>query len=585
MPTRINNQAVKLYSPTETRFNEKTSKCEWHEDYFQLATCLDVSEIILDNVVFVENIEADGTFDDVTAGTNTNVVPNKLRDTGADFITAGIRVGMTVQRATGGAFVARAKVTNVDSSTVLSLDFDLFTFSALPYEISFWEYEGEVTLANNSYEVLSTTSTGSFLQQASLTVGSTYRVTFDIISVSQDVEGDQVRILIGGVAVLTLDETDIIAKTYTVFGFAATNVFRLETDGGMVVTIDNIKIDLLYDNTFKIKDCENDAIQYSSVSGDILYSETLNQLKMSVDWSNVTCPGCYYIQVTQEVPAAERLERITDKNFNNAGAWNVGAGWTVGGGEAILSSGGGAGNLTQTSLAIDFKKSVSYNINMVVDHTSGDFDVKLYSGGIEILDLGNFSTSGNFNTSTGALLSDCDEIRLEPSAGAQNLTVLQLSALMDLTPVDFSYRTDCYQLDDSHDCTIKLNGTNLDNAFGIDFIGLGYAPFVRVKGELMTPIFEGDKENEEDSAGISKTLYFKSEEKKNLFLYSLPNYLHSFIRLLIGYDTFQVDDVDYISIDSTYAPEAERLLGKLDDLSSVTTELRLQDDLNENKFC
>jgi len=70
-----------------------------------------------------------------------------------------------------------------------------------------------------------------------------------------------------------------------------------------------------------------------------------------------------------------------------------------------------------------------------------------------------------------------------------------------------------------------------------------------------------------------------------MFLYQLPMFHHNFIRLLIGYDRFEVDDVEYVSNDSSYEPEVERILGKLPDLSNSETTLRLKDDLNENKFC
>ena len=72
MPTRVNNQAVKLYDESETRFNQKTSFCEWHEDYFQVANCDDTAQIILNNLVFIDNTGVDSEFDNVFSGSKTN---------------------------------------------------------------------------------------------------------------------------------------------------------------------------------------------------------------------------------------------------------------------------------------------------------------------------------------------------------------------------------------------------------------------------------------------------------------------------------------------------------------------------------
>ena len=160
-----------------------------------------------------------------------------------------------------------------------------------------------------------------------------------------------------------------------------------------------------------------------------------------------------------------------------------------------------------------------------------------------------------------------------------------MAVIINLDCTGFKYRTDCFSLADSFDCTVKLSGTNNDNAFGIDFIGLDYNPIIRIPGELQFPKFTSEKENEEDSSGISKTLYFKSSETRELFMYQLPLHLHRFIRLLIGYDVFKIDDVEYIFIGDEYAPEAERILSKLPDLANSLTEVRLKEDLNKNIFC
>ena len=155
----------------------------------------------------------------------------------------------------------------------------------------------------------------------------------------------------------------------------------------------------------------------------------------------------------------------------------------------------------------------------------------------------------------------------------------------DVAYSEVVFRTDCFQLCESFECNIKLTGSNNDNAFGIDFVGLNYEPVLRVDGGLETPKYNGDKENEEDSAGVSKTLYFKSEKEVGLFIYAQPEHIHDFIRLLIGYDNLYIEDVEYLAKEASYSPEGERLAGKLLSLYNATTNLRLKNDLNENKYC
>jgi hypothetical protein len=312
---------------------------------------------------------------------------------------------------------------------------------------------------------------------------------------------------------------------------------------------------------------------------------------MSVEWINVVgaydCEGCYYIDVNQITDPNEELEKISNGTFTGSTDWNFGTNWILSSGAALFNGAVGDGNLSQTSLAYDLSKGVNYTVQFEVPAglLSGAFDVLLMDGGVEILDLGNFAGAGLRSLDTGVMTSKCDEIRFVPTAESNNYSIDNVSILKNTTQEQFHYRTDCYSLADSFDCTVKLSGTNLDNAFNIDFNGLLYSPMIRVAGELMHPKFEVDKEDEEDSAGISSTLYFKSEASRNLFLYQLPPYLHDFIRLLIGYDTFKVDNETYVTKSGDYEPEYERQLGKVPDLGNAEIEIRPKEDFNVNKFC
>jgi hypothetical protein len=451
MSVVVKNQAIKLYDSTETLFNDRTSKCQWHLDYSPLVACTDISELVMDIGVQTADVGTDPEFDFAVVGANTSVFGGfLLRDTGATFQTDNVQVGMTISAAFAGTeFTSWGKVVSIDSETQITSSTSLFNSSTIPYQIGWWEIEGESSIENNAFQVLGNTVSGSALRQT-IDIGFLYKVEFTITFIEDDNLGDTLDVSIGGNNVLSLFEGDIQARKYTAFGYSDTDVFEITTGENILITIDSVILSKMDETSFYIKNCDTDAILYTGVDPDFTFSNLFDQLKISIDWSNVDCDGCYYIYVVQ---------------------------------------------------------------------------------------------------------------------GSDN------------------YRTDCFNVSDDLDCTVKLSGTNDGNAFGIDFEGLNYTGLIRVAGELTTPRFDADKENEEDSLGQSQTLYFKSDEKRDLFLYQLPDYHHSFIRLLLGYDTFTIDDVQYISTDGSYSPESERVLGKISDLSNTTTEVRLKDDLNENKFC
>ncbi len=599
MSTRIKNQAVKLYSDSETLFNDKTSRCEWHLDYSPIVTCDDTSEIILNHNVAIENVGVDSGFDFVIGSDKmSNIgITNIVTDLFETFITSGVKTGMyfmPFDNSVTGFALDAIEILSVDSETQLTL---VSTYNATAtdyYELSAWQYEGDVRTINNYAEFSnlgSSPSSESFLETP-IKDGITYKISFTVTYIDPISPANLLQVKLGSNTILSVFTDDITATEYVAYGVSDGTTFQLLVSGFPVMNIDDIIISEMYNTTFNIKDCDDDVVKYNSVVSDFLYSSTKSQMRMDIDWINAVngyaCLGCFYVDVDQITDPNEELERISNGTFTGSTDWTFGTNWILSSGAALFTGASGDGNLSQTSLAYDLSKGVNYTVTFEIPtgfSITGAFDALLMDGGVEVLNLGNFSGIGLKSVDTGVMTSKCDEIRFVPTAESNNFSIDNVSILKNTTEEQFHYRTDCYSLADSFDCTVKLSGTNLDNAFNIDFNGLLYSPMIRVAGELMHPKFEVDKEDEEDSAGISSTLYFKSEASRNLFLYQLPPYLHDFIRLLIGYDTFKVDDETYVTKSGDYEPEYERQLGKVPDLGNAEIEVRPKEDFNVNKFC
>jgi hypothetical protein len=84
-------------------------------------------------------------------GTSTSVVANKLVDSAADFIAAGVSVGDKVVVVNGGS----ATVTAVDSATQLSLDSDPFTATGLEYDVWTPSYAVQKALVDGIQKAIS----------------------------------------------------------------------------------------------------------------------------------------------------------------------------------------------------------------------------------------------------------------------------------------------------------------------------------------------------------------------------------------------------------------------------------------------
>ena len=592
MPNRIENQAIKLYSPTETLFNDRTSICQWHENYSPIVKCDDVSEIVINMPEFRSNVGVDSDFSFVVSGNGSaGGTTNNYFDSGATFITDNVKPGMFFMIYLGDVdsiTTGGVEILSVDSEQSLTLASGISFNIGDYYEISNWNYIGDIRTVNGYAEVDNQilTTTQSAVKQT-IKNETLYKVDFTITFIDPDSPTSFLSVNLGSNAILNLFAEDIEAKTYTVFGESDGTLFQLAVDGNPKINIDNIVLTEMYETTFEVKDCETDVVQYTGIDSDFLYSNSLSQLKMSIDWSEVVCGGCYYIDVVQEISPADFSNKIINGTFTSDSDWIKGNDWSISGGKAHMATPAGIGaSLTQDVLASNLYQGLSYLVNFTLEnYVDGVVDVELYGNGLLIVSLGAFNSDNVYSISTGVLSADVDEVRFSSQVWSNNYDIDNVEIFLEDIYESYDYRTDCFNVTNDLTCKVKLSGTNNDNAFGIDFIGLSYNPSIRVPGELMNATYDGDKENEEDSSGISKTLYFKSEIRKDLFIFEVPEYHHAFIRLLLGYDVLKVDDIGYISTSAGYTPENERILGKLPDLSSSTTELRLKEDLNENKFC
>jgi hypothetical protein len=587
---RIENQAVKLYSTGENTFNNPVDNCKWHSDYFDKVTCDDITQIVFNSTLLKSNQQNDGTFSINSSGTVTTTASGTLHDTGATFQSDGLVPGMIVRNKTT---TSESSILTVDSEIQITLtDGTGFNLND-EYSITYYNMSGNFDITNG--ELVKTTGATGTAYQSTLTDISIYKVSIDITFFNSTSDGDQIRFYIGGNLILTLDETDDPNGQYIFYGvssgIAAGDEFKIEVDANIDASFDNFILDKPSNLSFSVADCDTNAPVYLSATEDIVNNPFQNQLMASFDWSNLAdgyeCEGCYNLYFFED-PDENRTsaDNINNGEFASSDDWILGVGWVIDSGFA-KHTGLFSDALEQTNLANNFKTFFSYKITIVIDTFTGfiPLSVRLVntttSQELEIIEIGQ---TGTFEIITGFLSIDYDKIIFDgKSDGAVFIDSVSSVEVQDLS--DYVFRTNCFKLATSHDCTIKLSGTNLDNSFGIDFPNLLNTQFVRVPGELRNSRYDGDKENEEDSLGVSKTLYFKSEKMQDVFIYQVPEYVHDFLRLLKGYDVFQINDVDYISENPSYEPEWIVQLGRELDVANSTMEVRKKTDLNLNKYC
>lgn len=117
------------------------------------------------------------------------------------------------------------------------------------------------------------------------------------------------------------------------------------------------------------------------------------------------------------------------------------------------------------------------------------------------------------------------------------------------------YNSDCLLLKLEHPCTIQLQWTNNENAFGLEYSDLVFEQTLRVSAKLDRPKFESDKKEVfVYSNGGRQVLYVRKKIIESLRIFEAPRYIHEAIQLGLDHDSFFINGIQYIFEDTSYDP-------------------------------
>ncbi len=117
------------------------------------------------------------------------------------------------------------------------------------------------------------------------------------------------------------------------------------------------------------------------------------------------------------------------------------------------------------------------------------------------------------------------------------------------------YISDCISIKDSHECTVQLQWTNNENAFGFDYSGLSFTQSLRVKAKLWQPKYGKEKNVFKDSIGNRIILKSETSKEELLTVGEIPQYLHDALSIGLEHDIFTVDAVEYVNEETEYTPK------------------------------
>ena len=344
-------------------------------------------------------------------------------------------------------------------------------------------------------------------------------------------------------------------------------------------TLDDVEVYRMSEVGFEIKDCDADIVFFSEFdSSSVSYNET-GSLSSAQGWTNGSTgtavltldwdaysltQGCYCVCIKDAADVT--FNYVANGVFDDDDFWtftNVGAsGWSVSSNKLNKAKDATVGtDKAVTTLVTELDILSCYKLTFDTASDNGSEVEVRYTDG----------------TDTDALLATVNvpigSNSVEIDISGKDISVLSFWAAsddeaFDIDDVVLSKTTDCadcicttvcVSLTTDHDttigrgCNFLLKATNDNNAFGFNFEDVTFEPQVRVFGKLRNLTFETEAEYYTKSTGEKILVYAEVEEKVELQIYEVPEYMHSVINMMMNMDSFMIDGVEYVRV-GEYAP-------------------------------
>ena len=447
---------------------------------------------------------------------------------------------------------------------------------AYPWIPGYW------SRSNNKMCIQSPFYSGNYLlQDGILSATGYYRVT---VTVSDRTQGN---IIIGSsIGGSTIGTTALTASANGTFTGYFTNATALATsllikgqndfDG----CIDDISvIELTKNAQYTIEILDNDTGAVVDTVTNNFKRTVENLLVVQFSWADLSVTnGCRVIRISDSTPLFED-SFDTDPLL----PWTLGDDVTISGGDMTFAD-TGASCLAPTGFDCGAEITAlevgrSYTITYTATFIPVGSSVSVFAG----------NTQGTSRTVNGAytetlLCTGTDLLRFFFNGDGSG-KVVEIDDISVVHADNIDGQSECYDLQDSHDCSLMFEWSNLESWGGFNYSSPATGEAFRQRLRLISK-FRGTKYPStrligENSGGLKQIDYTSLRKKKILDIDFAPDYIHDAMAAMWVQGTRTIDGDSYI-LDDEYEPSSpsdSRVLFK--DMMTARLELEKTDQPNQ----
>jgi len=428
------------------------------------------------------------------------------------------------------------------------------------------------------------------ISQSILTTNKYYQVVFTVVEAS----GLAAFVSIGNSSFSIID---IGTGTFVFSGFAFTSDLSFFASGQTELCIDNVsvfEIDLHY--IFGV--CNKDGLILSKFNlldsltpgsgsnlpfiNDAKFNLTDGKLTVFVDWTDLGISnGCRNIFILDPCINQNGQNGVFNGDFSIDDGWQAadvaGGAFIISGSKGTYAGTGAASESTFTNDETQVLSGLQYRVTYTISNIANT-DISIVLG----------TNSGTVRNSNGTFIdvitsngSDFKIFADSTAAGTVQIDDILMELVNDSDIVKDDISND-FELG-VFDCTLLINGCNDTDQFGFEFDQSNFSPTVRLYAKKVRSQYEADRSTERNSFARFTNVFYQRTKTSQLIIDTQPEYIHDFLSLLLGFDHFYIDGVEY------FVPEDEEYVvnydGEQDTRGSVQFAVTIKEDLVRNVKC
>lgn len=385
-------------------------------------------------------------------------------------------------------------------------------------------------------------------QKGILTTSDFYRVRITV----RDYPGG--TLLVGGGTGSSLNNVVLVIQSngtfegffqYTEGGGAGDFIITGSAASSVSIGVDDISV-------IKISDTSDYDIQIINQETGVLIDTvpsantrlTKNIITVDFNWTDdvSVTNGCRQIQIIDNT-------NIFEDTFGSNQGWTLQTDILITAGLMTYTSTGVTRRATISNI---FVVGESYEITFTTSGVTGTGTVQVLCG----------RTSGTIRSSAATFVETltCTNTNvLEFLFTGAAASTVSIDNILIKKENNIAGRSECYDLQTSHDCTLLFTWSNDQSWGGFDYSepseGDAFVHRLRLEAKFRGAQYPSFKEINSDSAGVKSVDYSSLRKIKVLDIHRAPDYIHDAIAAFFVQDNSTIEDISYI-MEGDYEPSA-----------------------------